>query len=48
MSGDINLRQTIRKSAIEEAKLLVSIGSAQMQEQLRKKFWRTQEVMPRV
>jgi nitrogen-specific signal transduction histidine kinase len=37
MSGDINLRQTIRKSAIEEAKLLVSIGSAQMQEQLEKK-----------
>ena len=37
MSGDINLRQTIRKSAIEEAKLLVSIGSAQMQQQLEKK-----------
>jgi signal transduction histidine kinase len=37
MSEDINLRQTIRKSAIEEAKLLVSIGSAQMQQQLEKK-----------
>ena len=37
MSNDINLRQTIRKSAIEEAKLLVSIGSAQMQQQLEKK-----------
>ena len=37
MSDDINLRQTIRKSAIEEAKLLVSIGSAQMQQQLEKK-----------
>jgi nitrogen-specific signal transduction histidine kinase len=37
MSEDINLRQTIRKSAIEEAKLLVSIGSAQIQQQLEKK-----------
>jgi signal transduction histidine kinase len=37
MSEDINLRRTIRKSAIEEAKLLVSIGSAQMQQQLEKK-----------
>ena len=37
MSEDINFRQTIRKSAIEEAKLLVSIGSAQMQQQLEKK-----------
>jgi signal transduction histidine kinase len=37
MSGDINLRQTIRKSAVEEAKLLVSIGSAQMQQKLEKR-----------
>ena len=37
MSEDINLRQTIRKSAIEESKLLVSIGSAQMRSQLEKK-----------
>ncbi|MGI8833903.1 MAG: hypothetical protein ACR2IS_14865, partial [Nitrososphaeraceae archaeon] len=37
MSEDINLRQTIRKSAIEESKLLVSIGSAQMHQQLEKK-----------
>ena len=37
MSEDINLRQTIRKSAIEESKLLVSIGSAQMHQQLERK-----------
>jgi nitrogen-specific signal transduction histidine kinase len=37
MSEDINLRQTIRKSAIEESKLLVSIGSAQIHQQLEKK-----------
>ena len=37
MSEDVKLRQLIRKSAIEESKLLVSIGSAQMQQQLEKK-----------
>jgi nitrogen-specific signal transduction histidine kinase len=37
MSEDINLRQTIRKSAIEESKLLVSIGSAQIHQQLEKR-----------
>jgi signal transduction histidine kinase len=37
LSEDINLRQTIRKTAIEEAKLLVSIGSAQLQQQLEHK-----------
>ena len=37
MSEDINLRQTIRKSAIEESKVLVSIGSAQIHQQLEKK-----------
>ena len=37
ISEDINLRRSIRKSAVEEAKLLVSIGSAQMQQQLEKR-----------
>lgn len=37
MSEDINLRRSIKKDAIEEAKLLVSIGSAQMQQLLEKK-----------
>ncbi|HEY9388117.1 MAG TPA: HAMP domain-containing sensor histidine kinase [Nitrososphaeraceae archaeon] len=37
MSEDINLRQSIRKSAIEESKLLLNIGAAQMQQQLEKK-----------
>ena len=38
ISEDINLRRSIRKDAIEEAKLLVSIGSAQMHQQLEKKI----------
>ena len=38
ISEDINLRRSIRKNAIEEAKLLVSIGSAQMHQQLEKKI----------
>lgn len=38
ISEDINLRRSIRKSAMEEAKLLVSIGSAQMHQQLEKKI----------
>ena len=37
ISEDINLRRSIRKDAIEEAKLLVSIGSAQMHQQTREK-----------
>lgn len=37
ISEDINLRRSIRKTATEEAKLLVSIGTAQMQQQLEKK-----------
>ncbi|MGB7559809.1 MAG: hypothetical protein WBM37_14965, partial [Nitrososphaeraceae archaeon] len=38
ISEDINLRRSIRKNAIEEAKMLVSIGSAQMHQQLEKKI----------
>ncbi|MGI0001709.1 MAG: hypothetical protein ACRD42_01355, partial [Nitrososphaeraceae archaeon] len=38
ISEDINLRRSIRKDAIEEAKLLVSIGSAQTHQQLEKKI----------
>lgn len=37
MSEDINLRRSIKKTATKEAKLLVSIGSAQMQQHLEKK-----------
>jgi hypothetical protein len=37
VSQDIKLRQTIRKSAIEELKLLDSIGSADMELQIQKK-----------
>ncbi|MDQ3839692.1 MAG: ATP-binding protein, partial [Thermoproteota archaeon] len=37
ISEDVNLRRSIKKTATEEAKLLVSIGSAQMQELLEKK-----------
>jgi hypothetical protein len=37
ISQDIKLRQTIRKSAIEESKLLDSIGSADMELQIQKK-----------
>ena len=37
ISEDINLRRSIRKSATEEAKLLVSIGSAQTRQKLEKK-----------
>src|SRR5215207_8260003 len=37
MSGDIKLRQTIRKSAIDESKLLVGIGSGQMEQKIEKK-----------
>jgi signal transduction histidine kinase len=37
MSEEINLRQSIRRSAIEQSKLLVNIGAAQMQQQLEKK-----------
>jgi signal transduction histidine kinase len=37
ISEDLNLRRSIRKNATEEAKLLVSIGSAQMRQKLEKK-----------
>lgn len=37
ISQDLKLRQTIRDSAIEESKLLVSIGSAQMIQEIEKK-----------
>jgi len=37
ISEDLNLRRSIRKSATEEAQLLVSIGSAQMRQKLEKK-----------
>jgi signal transduction histidine kinase len=37
MSEDLNLRRSIRKSATEEAQLLVSIGSAQLRQKLEKK-----------
>jgi signal transduction histidine kinase len=40
ISEDINLRRSIRKNATEEAKLLVSIGSAQMRQKLEKKVLR--------
>jgi signal transduction histidine kinase len=37
MSEDGELRQTIRKSAVDESKLLVGIGSAQMEQKIEKK-----------
>jgi hypothetical protein len=37
MSEDVKLRQSIRKSAVDESKLLVSIGSAQMKQKIEKK-----------
>jgi hypothetical protein len=37
MSEDVKLRQSIRKSAVDESKLLVSIGSAQMEQKIEKK-----------
>jgi signal transduction histidine kinase len=37
MSEDVKLRQLIRRSAIKESKFLISIGAAQMQQQLEKK-----------
>ncbi|MBD0359977.1 MAG: hypothetical protein ICV56_04625, partial [Nitrososphaeraceae archaeon] len=37
MSEDVKLRQSIRKSAIDESKFLVSIGSAQMEQKIEKK-----------
>ena len=36
ISEDINLRRSIRKNATEEARMLVSIGSAQLHQQLEK------------
>jgi signal transduction histidine kinase len=37
ISGDLKLRQAIRKSAVDESKLLVGIGSAQMEQKIEKK-----------
>ncbi|HZB17593.1 MAG TPA: hypothetical protein VE445_10540, partial [Nitrososphaeraceae archaeon] len=37
MSEDVKLRQSIRKSAINESKFLVSIGSAQIEQKVEKK-----------
>jgi signal transduction histidine kinase/MFS family permease len=37
MSEDVKLRQSIRKSAVDESKLLVSIGSAQIDQKIEKK-----------
>ena len=37
MSEDVKLRQLIRRSAIKESKFLISMGQAQMQQQLEKK-----------
>jgi len=37
VAQDTKLRQTIRQSAIEEAKLLVSIGSAQMEQEIQRR-----------
>jgi hypothetical protein len=37
MSEDIKLRQSIRKSVVDESKLLVSIGSAEMKQKIEKK-----------
>src|SRR5919197_1558300 len=37
ISGDIRLRQSIRKSGMEESKLLVSIGAAQMEQKIQTK-----------
>ena len=37
MAEDIKLRQTIRKFAIKESKLLDSIGSAEMEQQIERK-----------
>jgi signal transduction histidine kinase len=37
MSEDVKLRQAIRKSALDESKLLVSTGAAQMEQKIEKK-----------
>ena len=37
ISGDVKLRQAIRKSAVDESKLLVGIGSAQMEQKIEEK-----------
>lgn len=37
VAQDTKLRQTIRQSAIEETKLLVSIGSAQIEQEIQKR-----------
>jgi signal transduction histidine kinase len=37
VSQDVKLRQTIRKSTTEESKLLISIGSAQMEQEIQRR-----------
>src|SRR5215208_5525316 len=37
MSEDVKLRRAIRKSAVDESKLLVGVGSAQMEQKIEKK-----------
>ena len=37
MSGDVKLRQAIRKSAVDESEPLVGVGSAQMEQKIEKK-----------
>jgi hypothetical protein len=37
VSQDANLRQSIRRSAIEEVKFLESMGTAQMEQELQKR-----------
>ena len=37
ISGDVKLRQAIRKSAVDESKLLVGIGSGQMEQKIEEK-----------
>jgi signal transduction histidine kinase len=41
---DIKIRQSIEKSAIEESKLLVSIGSAQMKQEIEKRVLGTAQI----
>jgi hypothetical protein len=40
MSHDMNLRRSVKKSSIDESKLLDAIGLAQMQEEIKKKVMR--------
>ena len=44
ISEDVKLRRAIRKSAIDESKLLVGMGSAQMEQKIEKKVMETAKV----